>query len=482
MKDMKRNIFMVAAVALLVMVSCNKEENNVDGSQVTPPSYYIDFTVSISNEDAYHLQQAPSTRTTLSEGKTQWLEDDLIAINGKKFKVVEILDNGQARISNIEELGTDFKEPYTAVYPYNKTKNTTIVPHEQTLTAGTFADEAVVAVAYSESEKSLSFKHVSTYLRFTVATAGLTELEFTSAGNIAGTITVDAKDGGEPTYEVTSGEKTITAKPENGAFVVGQSYYISVLPTLGAADVKQKLEIKSEGVTVKSGNVRFKRNVPAKVENLTVNYAYLKPNVNWKADNARFAAYFFISDSDNVWTDVVDDDNDGIYRTVIPEGYTKLCFCRMDGSKLENNWDNMWDQTNDLQTKSNISKCYVVHPEVWSKGAGDWVTVDDAKRILYLFPTSEWDKDNARFAAYFFGKDPIQWKDMTKYTTNRYYVVPPDGYPSVIFCRMNGSKSENIWENKWNQTQDLSIPTNGNNTCTVSNFWAEKASGTWSKK
>ena len=479
MKDMKRNIFMVAAVALLVMVSCNKEENNVDGSQVTPPSYYIDFTVSISNEDAYHLQQAPSTRTTLSEGKTQWLEDDLIAINGKKFKVVEFLDNGQARISNIEELGTDFKEPYTAVYPYNETLNTTVVPNEQTLTAGTFADETVVAVAYSESEKSLSFKHVSTYLRFTVATEGLTELEFTSAGNIAGTITVDAKDGGEPTYEVTSGEKTITAKSANGPFVVGESYYISVLPTLGAADVKQKLEIKSEGVTIKSGNVRFKRNVPAKVENLKVDYVYLKPNVYWKTDNSRFATYFFKSETEYVWTNAVDEDSDGIYRTVIPEGYTNLIFCRMSPSSTNNDWP-AWNQTEDLVTTNNISKCYVMHADEWT--IGGWFNTNDAKRILYLFPTNTWDKDNARFAAYFFGKDPTKWENMTKYSTYKYYVVPPSGYTNVIFCRMNGSESINDWPNKWNQTKDLTIPNDGKNTCTISNHWAETATGSWSKK
>ena len=73
-------------------------------------------------------------------------------------------------------------------------------------------------------------------------------------------------------------------------------------------------------------------------------------------------------------------------------------------------------------------------------------------------------------------------KDMKKYTTNKYYVVPPAGYPNVIFCRMNGSQSTNDWPNKWNQTQDLTIPNDGKNTCTISNHWAEKATGSWSKK
>ena len=38
-----------------------------------------------------------------------------------------------------------------------------------------------------------------------------------------------------------------------------------------------------------------------------------------------------------------------------------------------------------------------------------------------------------------------------------YTVAVPDGYSSVIFCRMNGSTTDNAWSNKWNQTSDLSV-------------------------
>ena len=85
---------------------------------------------------------------------------------------------------------------------------------------------------------------------------------------------------------------------------------------------------------------------------------------------------------------------------------------------------------------------------------------------LYLKPNSNWDKDGARFAAYFFGNGE-KWVNMTDSDGDGYYeVAVPAGYPKVIFVRMNGSAAANNWNNKWNQTGDLTIPTNGKNC-----FW-----------
>ena len=68
----------------------------------------------------------------------------------------------------------------------------------------------------------------------------------------------------------------------------------------------------------------------------------------------------------------------------------------------------------------------------------------------------QWDKDGARFAAYFFGNGET-WVDMSSSGNSIYTVTVPDGYSSVIFCRMNGSTTDNTWNNKWNQTSDLSV-------------------------
>ena len=88
-----------------------------------------------------------------------------------------------------------------------------------------------------------------------------------------------------------------------------------------------------------------------------------------------------------------------------------------------------------------------------------------APEKLYLTPNSNWKVDNARFAAYFFGNGD-KWVSMTKVEgeTDLYEVAVPAGYPSVIFCRMNPSAAANNWNNKWNQTSDLTVPTNGQTT------------------
>lgn len=101
---------------------------------------------------------------------------------------------------------------------------------------------------------------------------------------------------------------------------------------------------------------------------------------------------------------------------------------------------------------------------------------------LYLTPNANWKVDNARFAAYFFGNGET-WVSMTDSDGDGVYevTVPTDKtYPSVIFCRMNPSASANNWNNKWNQTADLTIPTSGANHYTVTEGTWDKGGGTWS--
>ncbi len=74
---------------------------------------------------------------------------------------------------------------------------------------------------------------------------------------------------------------------------------------------------------------------------------YLEPTAEWDKDGARFAVYYWTSDSDNGWVDMTSE-GEGIYKAVIPAGYSNIIFCRMDGANPDNNWDNKWNQTADL--------------------------------------------------------------------------------------------------------------------------------------
>ena len=99
---------------------------------------------------------------------------------------------------------------------------------------------------------------------------------------------------------------------------------------------------------------------------------------------------------------------------------------------------------------------------------------------LYLMPNSNWTMDGARFAAYFFGNGE-KWVSGVKLSNGMYEFAVPSGYPNVIFCRMNGSAAANNWSNKWNQTGDLKVPTNGNNLYTVPSGSWDGGTAQWGK-
>ncbi len=101
--------------------------------------------------------------------------------------------------------------------------------------------------------------------------------------------------------------------------------------------------------------------------------------------------------------------------------------------------------------------------------------------VLYLQPNKNWNIDGARFAAYFFGNGET-WVDMTlvEGETNIYAVTVPAGFENIIFCRMNPGAAANNWNNKWNQTADLKVPTDGTNLYTVKENTWDNGGGEWS--
>ena len=105
---------------------------------------------------------------------------------------------------------------------------------------------------------------------------------------------------------------------------------------------------------------------------------------------------------------------------------------------------------------------------------------------VYLKTTANWKDANARFAIYYWGaNDQNGWVNMTEVDCNRDYFKGeiPYGSTGFNFVRMNPSALANNWDNNWDQTGDLSIPTNNNNCFTITNdHWGEqdpKATGTW---
>ncbi len=83
--------------------------------------------------------------------------------------------------------------------------------------------------------------------------------------------------------------------------------------------------------------------------------------------------------------------------------------------------------------------------------------------VIYLHPNENWLSDGARFAAYFFGSGEA-WVSMSDADGDGLYeAAVPQGMTHVIFCRLNPDSTVDHWDNTWNQTRDLEIPSSGSN-------------------
>ena len=105
---------------------------------------------------------------------------------------------------------------------------------------------------------------------------------------------------------------------------------------------------------------------------------------------------------------------------------------------------------------------------------------------VYLKTTANWKDANARFAIYYWGANSQNgWVNMTEVDCNRDYFKGeiPYGSTGFNFVRMNPSKPENNWNNDWNQTGNMIVPTDSKNCFTITNdHWGEqdpRAEGTW---
>lgn len=124
--------------------------------------------------------------------------------------------------------------------------------------------------------------------------------------------------------------------------------------------------------------------------------------------------------------------------------------------------------------------------------------VKSSTKVMYFVPNTNWTKNkNERFAAYVYEKSTGdgKWYSMTEDAAHNCYTFTMDAsgkYDRIIFSRMNGSKTENSWDNEWNRTpgahggkvEGIAIPTDGTN-CFVQgtgNGGWDNCGGSWTTK
>ena len=74
---------------------------------------------------------------------------------------------------------------------------------------------------------------------------------------------------------------------------------------------------------------------------------YLNPGPNWGEASAKFAMYYFNSETDNGWSDYMTPADAVVYQGEIPDNYTKVIFVRLDPAG-DISWSAKWTQTADL--------------------------------------------------------------------------------------------------------------------------------------
>lgn len=124
--------------------------------------------------------------------------------------------------------------------------------------------------------------------------------------------------------------------------------------------------------------------------------------------------------------------------------------------------------------------------------------VKSSTKVMYFVPNTNWTTNkNERFAAYVYEKSTGdgKWYSMTEDASHNCYTFTMDAsgkYDRIIFSRMNGSTTENSWDNEWNRTpgthggkvEGIAIPTDGTNCFvqeTENNGW-DNCGGSWSTK
>ena len=492
---MKKNLFMVAAVAFFAIVACNKENIEKNGPVHDVPADAIEKTYSA------FLEQ--DTKTIISDKTSLWSGTEDIAVLGNYYyKFTTTLDTPSASAEFSCDSYSAGETAVLAVYPHadnytynlaNKTVSNVVIPTQQYAPAGSYDPAAHIAVAYSDDGEVLEFKNAVALFKFTCNSENISKVclyaDESKGDCVTGKGTLSYNNG-EPTFTASTKKHWVDVYPEKGkaTFTVGNTYYFAVAPGTYANGFTFEITTGGNNIaykkTTKSQN--FASGLLFDLGEIVQKKVYLRAGI-WADAKAWFFAHFFEGSVSEVDVKMSDPDGDGILEAKVPFGLGKVIFVRMNPEATTIDWNKKWNESAQQSLPADSKECYVI--KGWDSMS--WDTLENAKKkMLYLKPNSNWKQSNARFAAYFFDGGET-WLSMTDFNNDgTYEVAAPDGYKKVIFCRMNPNNNDNRWNNdgegdskpQWNKTGDLTTPTDGKNLFTLPNNSWDGATTTWSKK
>lgn len=273
---MKKTIFYLALAA--AAVSCVKEQNpGVEAPEKTlVPMEFVACS--------------EMTKTTLAEDgmSVEWIEGDQVAIFDGSNINEDDADEGQrfkAQSSGASVVLAGEADPaaqeYYAIYPYGSGHSfangvfTTQIKAQQTVQAGSMADDCAVVVGKAEAgSPNMEFKNVCTLVKFPLEVAGVKSLTLIGNNNevIAGQFKLSWNDGDPLVTENSKPEVAVTLRDAEGADLVPGDYYFTILPTeftkgfsviLGMNDGTQQIIRRGAVTALSRGQIfRTQNNIP----------------------------------------------------------------------------------------------------------------------------------------------------------------------------------------------------------------------------
>lgn len=193
-------------------------------------------------------------------------------------------------------------------------------------------------------------------------------------------------------------------------------------------------------------------------------------NVNWPS-GARFALYMYNS-SGNAWKDFeLKAGETYIYQATVPDEYTHIICVRMDGSTTENNWNNKWNQTQDIDI-SNFTEVINVKITGWDAASVSGPsTAAVISSVVLKGSYDSWGSGTALTEGT--GNTWTGVLDLTDVTTNVdiKLLANTDGW--VSFSDLTLDLGDNITLTQSGSNYSLNNATSGFKTYTITATWTE---------
>ena len=229
---------------------------------------------------------------------------------------------------------------------------------------------------------------------------------------------------------------------------------------------------------------------------------YLNANGIYDADDAYLFAHAWDENGGLDYKLELVEGQECVYSAEINKAYNKVVFVRQNTSETEIDWEDYWNKTIDLDIPEEDNPMYVVTSLEDGITSGEWSTYDAEQhyepavtpeppvdpvdptetKTIYLNANGIYDVDDAKlFAHAWYGEDEGTMDYALELVEGQecvYKVEVSKIYTNILFVRQ--SEGETLdWGKVWNQTENLSVPSDDKDMYVITGLEEGVTSGEW---